>query len=260
VTEAISLIWKLSVLAELAVAARLLLQGLAGQYPALVTACCVLPVKSLLLMYSYYFYNLAVPQDQLRQLGTYLYPLDWGISAWIVFELFSRWTRSYRGIGRFGKYLLVILLAGALLVSVACWHAEWAALVFAHNFRIYYLLNRVVFGALALFTVGTWLFFRSYPVAIAPNVFRHTHIAVVYFVTSAASLLVFTLNGLRVIRTINLLIVVISAACFCAWAILMTRRGEVTPMTQRISVEDKDRIEHLNAELLAFMGNFPKLK
>jgi hypothetical protein len=255
VREAIKLIWEFSILAELAVAVRLLMQGLGGEYPALLTACCILPIKSLLLLFS--FAGL-LTAEQRRQLGRNLEPIEWLLSSWIVFELFSRWTRSYRGIGRFGKFLLAVLLTGALLISVACWRTEWAALVFRENYRIYYILNRIFWATLALFVVGAWLFFRNYPVPVAPNVVRHTHVAVVYFVVSALGLLVFTLNGLKVVAQANLVIVMATAGCFCAWAVLLTREGQIAPPAQRVSVADRERIEKINQDLLVFMGDFRK--
>jgi hypothetical protein len=172
--------------------------------------------------------------------------------------LFSRWSVSYRGIGRFGKFLLAAFLAFALLISVAFWRVEWERLVFEGNFRIYYVLDRIVLATLALFVVLTWLFFRNYPVAIAPNVVRHTYISAIYFVGTALCLLAFTLNGLKVIAWANLGVVIVTAACFGAWAIFLTRKGQVRPPVQQVSLEDRERIERINQELLVFMGNFPK--
>jgi hypothetical protein len=255
VHEAIDLIWKFSVLAGLAVAARLLLQGLAGEYPALLAACCILPVKSVLLMLSY---NHRLPHQQMREAARQLDPIEWIVSAWVVFELFSWWTKSYKGIGRFGKILLTIFLTGAVLVSMTFYHAEWEALVFAGNFKIYYILNRIVWVTLALFVLGTWLFFRNYPVAIAPNVIRHTQISVVYFAVNALSYLTFTLNGLKVVTLINFAIVTCTTGCFFAWAVLLTRKAQARPPQQQVSLEDKTRIEQINQDLLVFMGNFPK--
>jgi hypothetical protein len=254
VREAINLILKLSVVAEVIGAARLLLQGLGGEYPALLTACCVLPIKSLLLLVFKSFST----ASQMREAFEYLAPIEWIVSAWVVFELFSRWTRSYQGIGRFGKLLMVALLALALLVSVAFWHAEWEALVFAQNFRIYYILTRMIWVTLALFVSGTWLFFRNYPVPIAPNVFRHTYIAVIYFVGNALCELAFTLNGLKAVAWANVAIVTVTMGCFSAWAIMLTRKGQVIPEAPRVTPQDRERIDRINRELLVFMGNFPK--
>ncbi len=251
--SAITFIWKLSVLAELSVAVRLLLQGLGGEYPALLTACCILPIKSLLLMFSY-----SGPSNALmRQFWKAAEPIEWVLSAWIVFELFSRWTRSYKGIGRFGKLLLAVLLLGALVLSMAFCPMEWKALVFAGDTRIYYILHRIVWGTLAIFVISTWLFFRNYPVAIAPNVIRHNHVAAVYFALGALSSWAFTLNGLKVIAWVNLSMVAISLACYLAWAIRLTRKGRIPIMPPHVTIEDKARIERVNQELLGFMRRFP---
>jgi hypothetical protein len=255
---AINLIWKLSVLAELGVALRLILQGLGGEYPALAAACCILPIKSVLLMSSFFS---RIPAEQMRYTSMELQPVEWIVSGWVVYELFSRWTRCYRGIGRFGKLLMVFLLVSALLISMAFWPTEWEALVFAYNFRIVYVLNRVIWVTLAVFVVGTWLFFRNYPVSIAPNVIRHTYVSVVYFSVVALSEWVFTLKGLKglaFVGWINLSIVTVSMGCYCAWAFLLTRQGQTVTQMQAVSVEDAQRIERINHELLVFMGDFPK--
>ena len=253
--DAIILVWKFSLLAEAAVAVRLLVQGLAGQYPALMTAMCILPLKSLMLMESLFSKTTVL---QVRALNKFLLPVEWVLYAWIVFELFSLWSKSYVGIGRFGKFLLAALLAGALLLSLLFGFAEWKALVFSHDFRVYYMMDRVIWGTLALFVLGIWQFFRKYPVSIAPNVVRHTHIAVVYFVVGAICLLLFTLNGVKVVAWANIAIVISSASCYCAWAVLLTRRGQVLTPMQQISQQDKERIERINKELLVFMREVPK--
>jgi hypothetical protein len=194
----------------------------------------------------------------MREVATHLNPVEWVVNSWVVFELFSRWSRSYKGIGRFGRLLLAVLLAVGLAISMAFWPMEWKALVFAQNFRVYYILDRVVWVTLALFVLGMWLFFRNYPVVIAPNVTRHAYIALLYFLPNALSYLLFTLYGRAVVAQINLAIVLSTTASFCAWAVLLTRKGQIVPAAQRVSAEDRDRIERINQELLVFMGDFPK--
>lgn len=255
VGDAISIVWKICVLAELAVAGRLLFQGLAGEYPALLTVCSVLPIKSLMLIYLYGHLTRG-QSDLARSMTQDLAPVEWLLYAWVVYELFSRWTRSYKGIGRFGKILLVVLLAGSLLVSAALWQAEWKALVFARDFRIYYILNRIIFGALALFVVGMWWFFRRHPVAVPANVVRHTQISMVYLVGGAVAYLSFTMIGLKAVPVANLALLVITTLSFAAWAALLSRSGQIAPEAQRVSAEDRQRIERINQELLDLMGEF----
>ena len=63
------------------------------------------------------------------------------------------------------------MVSVALVVSLICWPFEWKSLVFAHDFRIYYILNRVLMAAFALFILLVWLFFRNYPSAVVPTSF-----------------------------------------------------------------------------------------
>ena len=85
---------------ELALAARLLLQGLAGAYPALLTSSCVFALRSSLLILS-----LSAHRSTMGQAWRVTEPVIWLLWCWIVLELFAKWTRSYPGIGRFGRYL-----------------------------------------------------------------------------------------------------------------------------------------------------------
>jgi hypothetical protein len=252
VREAIIIIWRLSVLAELILAARLLLQGLGGVYPALLTASCVFAFRSSLLILS------VTHSRPMREVWKVTQPVDLLLCCWIVFELFSKWTRSYPGIGRFGRFLLGALILVAVLISLVWCPFEWKSLVFDDALRIYYILDRVVSLALAVFMLSVWLFFRNYPAAVAPNVVRHTHVTVIYFAISGLNVLAFTLNGLKVGALVNLSIVAVTVGCFGAWAFLLTRKGEDRASLPTVSPEDAIRIEKVNQELLILMKNFPK--
>jgi len=254
---AINLIWKISVGAELVLAFRLLVQGLAGEYPALFTACLVFPIKSLLLMASYWS---TMSPPQARQISQNLGVFDGLLGAWIVYELFSRWTANYKGIGRFGKGLLVVLVLVSIGISLLTSRQEWKSLDFVSDFRIYIILHRILFTVLGLFVLGMWLFFRKFPVAMAPNIVRHTHLAIVYFVGNALAELAYTIGGGGRVFTerANLAIVSITALSFGAWAVLLTKRGQIRPPVQVVSSDDRARIQRLNDELLGLMGGISK--
>jgi hypothetical protein len=260
VREAINIIWRLSVATELILSVRLLLQGLGGIYPALLGASSIFALRSTLLILS-----VSHSRSMMRESWKMTEPLGWLLSAWIVLELFSKWTGSYRGIGRFGRFLFGALISIALLVSLILFPFEWKALFFAHDFRIYYILTRVLMTTLALFTLLVWLFFRNYPAAVAPNVVRHTRITATFFAVNALSYLALTLNGSRIVALVNLstvalvnlAMVVVSAGCFSAWAILLTRKGEERELIPAMPPEDIARIERVNQELLGLMRNFP---
>jgi hypothetical protein len=252
VGEAINIIWRLSVATELILVARLLFQGLGGVYPALLAGSCIFALRSALLILM-----LSDLASRTREAWRITEPLVWILWSWIVLELFSKWTRSYPGIGRFGRYLFGALITAALLISLIGWSFEWKALVFAHDFRIYYILNRVLMATLALFTLLMWLFFRNYPAAVAPNAVRHTHITLAYLGTNALSQLAFTLNGLKVNAAVNLLLVVATFACFSTWAVFLTRKGEERDLVPVMEPEEVARIEQVNRELLGLMKKLP---
>lgn len=253
---AINLIWKISVATEMALAIRLLWQGLAGEYPALFTACVVLPVKSILLMLSYWSLDVRYARQIAQNLGA----LDGLIGAWIVYELFSRWTTSYKGIGRFGNLLLAALVIGSVALSSVTYSQEWKALDFVTDFRIYFILHRLVFTVLGMFVAGMWLFFRCFPVAMPPNVVRHTYIAMFYFVANAAAEFLYNMIGHNFTEWTNVAIVCTTTLSFGAWAVLLNKRGEVMPPQQVVSLEDRDRVQRINDDLLDLMGGISKPK
>jgi hypothetical protein len=248
VREAITIIWKLSVLAELAVAIRLLLQGLGGCYPALLAASLVLPVKSTLLMVS--------RSAQYRGVWKLMAPLEWILTALIVFELFSWWTRSYPGIGRFGRLLLAGLLVLSIGISLLYYPAEWRALIFARDLQIYSYLQRFTVTTLGLFLIGTMFFFRSYPAPIPPNVVRASRILAGYLVALTLADLSWNFFGGRFVAYSNLGIVSTTLAAFLSWAVFLTRKGQLPAQIKPVSSVEKERIERINEELLSFMKHF----
>jgi len=263
VLEAITIVWRLAVAAELILAVRLLFQGLGRVYPALLTGTCVFAMQGLLFMLSRHHANPLGTVDTLEaararaawfQAEKMTDPLVWVLWFWIVLELFSKWTRAYRGIGRFGQFFLGTLIFIALMISLISCRIEWRDLVFLHDTRIYYVLTRVFMATLALFTLSVWLFFRNYPAPVAPNVVRHTHITTIYLSATALSWL---MHNLYRIGWGNLSIVVLAVGSFSAWAILLTRKGEEVESIPAMSPEDIARIERLNQELLGLMKRLP---
>lgn len=235
-------------------AVRLVTQGLGGIYPALLAGSCVFAFRSSLLILSVHHSH---SQSTMEWIWKLTEPLVWFVWGWIVFELFAKWTRSYQGIGRFGRYLFSTLVAVALLVSLICWPFEWRALVFTHDFRIYYIVNRVLMATFTIFTLLVWLFFRNYPAAVAPNVVRHSQITTIYLAVTSLSQLAFTLNGMPVNAVVNLSLVLASVGSFAAWAVLLTRAGEQRDLLPALAPEEILKIERVNRELLVLMKNFP---
>lgn len=241
--KAISTVWELSVIAELAVAIRLLWQGLGGLYPALLTASLVFPIKSVLLMESSHF----------RAVWKVLVPIDWVFNAWIVFELFSWWTRSYPGIKRFGNILLAVLLGASAGISLLFWPSEWKALDFARELQTYAYFQRFAAGALLLFLSGTLFFFRNYPAPVPPNVVRASRIMIGYLLGLTTFDLVWNFAREPIKAYCNLGIVATTFTAFLAWATFLTAEGQAPVQMKPPTAEEKDRIDRINEELLDFM-------
>ncbi len=252
--DAINIIWRLAVLAELILAARLYVQGLWRDYLALFAGSTSFALQGCLFMWSVHHVYSKSPMQIAWKITE---PLVWVLWSWIVLELFSKWTRSYRGIGRFGRILFGVCIVVALLVSLAAWPYEWKALVLRHDFRIYYIISRVIMATLALFTLMVWLFFRNYPTPVAPNVVRHTVVTLVYLGANTLGWLTDTLSGTRLTALVNLSTVVFAVGCSSAWAILLTRKGEAKESVPILAPEEIAKIERINRELLVFMRQLP---
>lgn len=241
--EAIITVWKLSVIAELAVAVRLLWQGLGGRYPALLTASLVFPIKSIFLIESSHFH----------MVWKQLVPIDWIFNAWIVFELFSWWTRSYPGIKRFGNVLLVVLLVASVGLSLLFWPSELQALGFAKELKVYAYFQRFAAGAFLIFLSGTMFFFRNYPAPVPSNVVRTSRIMICYLLGLTIMDLVWNFADAQIQAYCNLGIVATTFAAFLAWATFLTAEGQIPVQMKLPTPEEKYRIDRINEELLDFM-------
>lgn len=248
--EAIQIVWKISVLTELALAIRLFAAGLAGTYPALQTASIAFAVKSAILIA---LYAHAYPRPQMREVSTDLGILEALVVAWIVYEIFSSWTKRYRGIGAFGKTIFLFVLLSSFGLSLLTWGAEIDNSSYAGVFRYYYVGHRVVLTVCALFLIGMRLFFRTYPALVPPNVQRYTNVALFYFGTNALAELIFTLTRTTYVTGVNLAIVSATTVSFAAWALLLDRVGGTEPVREGISTGRFLKTEQLNDELLGVM-------
>jgi len=251
VRGAIYYVWKVSIAAELALAVRLLYQGLAGRYPALFSASVVLPIKSLVLLNSYL---LRLNQIQIKQLSENLGLLDLVFAVWIVYEVFSCWYSKYTGIGTLGKTLFAVIIAASIAVSVLFWSNEWQALDFVRDFRFYYILHRTMLLTPGLILIGMWLFFRMFPVQNPPNVMRYAVGATFYLLSGGIAELIFTLWGLKYMTEVNLAIVSITTVTFALWALVLNKAGEVVPQEKPRRPERYERTERLNQDLLDLMN------
>lgn len=252
-TAVINTIWRLAIAAELLLALRLLQQRLVGVYPALFTGSLFFAVQGGLLMLV-----VSSGQPAMETAWKLTEPVIWLLWAWVVLDLFSKWSGSYKGIGRFGRYLFLALVSTALLVSLIGWPYEWRALVTTGDNRIYLILNRILFATLALFTVLVWLFFQNYPTPVTTNLLRHTYITMAYLSLLALGNWAFTLSGTKLTPVVNLSIVASAALCFGAWAVLLTRKGEAKESIPPMDPQEVEKIKRLNRELLILMRELPE--
>jgi hypothetical protein len=252
-TAVIKVIWQLAIAAQLVLAVRLAQQRLVGVYQALFGQSCLFAAQNVLLMLS-----ISDNRSTMRATWQVTEPIVWLCWVWLVLDLFSKWSRSYKGIGRFGRYLFVALVSAAFLVSLIGWPYEWRALVTTGDNRVYLIFNRILFATLALFTVSVWVFFHNYPTPVTKNLVRHTYITIAYLCSLAFGNWAFTLSGTRLTLFVNVSIVLSAALCFGAWAVLLTRKGEARESIPYMDPNEIEKIVRLNRELLILMRELPE--
>jgi len=114
----------------------------------------------------------------------------------VVLELFHRICDHYPGIGRFGRTLVLLLVAAAAVCTLATVFPELRAGEWRGSLlQIVVLFRRLTSTAFAFFLVATAVFFVRFPTALRRNVIRHRRLLALYFTVSACSYMTFILKG-----------------------------------------------------------------
>lgn len=169
----------------------------------------------------------------------------------MALELFRLVCKHYPGIGGFGRTLVFALTILAIIGSTLTAGPEIAVIERQRSvIDLVVAFQRFTSTALALFLVGTALFFVRFPTAFRRNVLVHGCLLAVFFVTSSCSDLAFVFMGMRAARDLSAFMLSAAAACFLAWTFLLTRTGERKPLLSAKDVDEIERVERWNRELL----------
>ena len=176
-------------------------------------------------------------------------PMLWVFYILVVLELYSLVLKNYSGIYSLGRWTLY----GALLFSVA---VSLVTLILSWGNEKYWLLfwcttvERGVVFSLVIFLLLILLFLSQYPVALNRNILVHSVVYTVFFLGISMTILIRNVVGHELMRTLNNVVLALSAACYLAWIFFLTRAGESRVMTLRHSwtSDDEQRlIEQLNS-------------
>ena len=153
-------------------------------------------------------------------------PVAWVLYVLIVVEVYTLALRSFTGILALTKWVLVAVVAAALVVSLLSLVPDVNS---PHPFPIVQLATaagRALCTSLALFLLGAALFFIAYPIPLSRNTIIHSAVCSVYFLTLAAAYFVHNVVGPESWPVVNLTLVAITAATFLAWILLLKPEGE----------------------------------
>jgi hypothetical protein len=246
-------LWGSSALACLVLSAQLFSRGLCRRYPALMAFSVLLPAQSIV-QYAVRddprsFSIMWVCFEPLVQLSFLLLALEW----------YGRTCEQYPGIGRFGDIMkrwgMMAGMAGVSLV-VFVMATFWVRLEdsLLHRLIQALILSRFWILTGSCIAVLIWRrLWRRYPRPMPQNLARYGNVlAVLLGVFSLAWLHSYHFSSSATVRAlVNATSQATVVACCVAWAVGLTKRGEVAPEFRRATreevIEAQNRLqEHLD--------------
>ena len=188
-------------------------------------------------------------------------PLMWLFYVLIVLELYSLVLHNYKGLQTVGRWVFLIAITLAVLISAASVLPTWqskgdkAAMIF-----YYALIGRGIMFSLVLFILLILFFLSWYPISLSRNLVIHALVCNVYLISHSMGYLVRNVKGTTAAQAVNLAHLTITILCWSAWGLLFTRKGEATKMVVRRewSAEEEKRLVQqltaINSSLLRATG------
>ena len=239
-------LWKASIGLEAVLCVRLAGSGLLRSYPYFFGYIAALAAESILLIVA----------DQSRDLYQQVYlvtrivllPIE--IAA--VLEIFNRWSDSFRGIGKFGKQLLLVLLvlaAGVCLSTVPIDRSlpgGWVLPVYVMT-----VANRAVQTGLAAFLILMLIFYTKFGGPVARNLKLHTWAMTAFVVANSLGyfLIASSFNEIG-----NVVLQAISTGSLIFWIAALTSSGQTPPETPK-NPEAWAEAEAMNRQLMEFASS-----
>jgi hypothetical protein len=176
----------------------------------------------------------------------------------VVYELYSLVLKQYRGIYSVGRRFF---FAGVAISSVAANVLVMAttATVLGGGQRMLYpysLVERSIFGALAIFLFLLLVLVTWFPVPLSRNLLIHATIYTAYFFINNVFVMIWQLAGKKVVALTNDVRLLTAIVCYASWVFLLSRSGEERTASLslgRSEVEERrllDQLKSLNSTLL----------
>ncbi len=233
---------------------KLLQTKLARSYRAFFAFCWFHVLQSGLVV------SIGVTSDWYFKFWAVSLPVFWAICILSVHELCDLVLDRYRGLrtaGRWGMYAAVVIAAAISILTLL------PKLKTAQQSRILpylYRADRGVTLGLALFLLVMMFLLSRFPVKPNRNVIVHAAVYTLFFLGSAAVVLIRTFWGTRTPAAVDIAWSALQGVSAWCWFLLLSKRGEETQMNvPRYTAEQEERIllklESLNATLLKVSHN-----
>jgi hypothetical protein len=172
-------------------------------------------------------------------------PIVLGMEIAAVLAIFGRWTESYPGIGKFGRSLVVVLMAISIGVAVSTLPVAWSADGWSVVFQLITIANRATNLCLGVFLLLTLGFFYKFGGPVASNLRRHTWAMTAYVMANMVSYFVMSNH---MFKLSSLLFPAVSLAAITYWIFAFRQAGEQQPAVTG-NRHEWDTVEALNVQL-----------
>ncbi len=171
-------------------------------------------------------------------------PVLWVLATLVVLELYFCVLDHWIGIRSIGMYALTASLVFSAIVSVVVLSkgSETPALLFWSA-----TIERTVRLSLLIQEPLMLTFFSRYPLVLKRNVVVHGIVWWIFFLTDSLPSLIGSFINHGTVLQINNVVLVISSACLVAWALLLTREGEIRKVPLHRTLKSQVYLPAINA-------------
>jgi hypothetical protein len=236
-------LWRISTGLEVVLCIRLAASGLWRSYPYFFAYIAALLTESTIMM-------LLDHSKVLYKIWVVTRTILLAVETAAVLEIFNRWSDSFQGIGKFGKQLLLVLLALATGLCLSTVPINWSTSGWVLATYLMTVANRAVQTGLAAFLILMLSFYTKFGGPVASNLKRHTWAMTAFVVATAVGYFLVTSKNYGMGQ---ILMQAISTGALVFWVMALGRSGEVPPETPR-NPEAWAEAEAFNRQLIDFAG------
>jgi hypothetical protein len=189
-------------------------------------------------------------------------PVLWLSYILVVYELYSLVLKHYQGIYSVGRrFFFAGVAISSVVASVLVMATTATALGGRHRILYpYVLVERSIFGALAIFLFLLLVLVTWFPVPLSRNLLIHATIYTGFFFINNVFVMIWQLAGNKVVVFTSDVRLLTAIVCYASWVFLLSRSGEQRTASLslgRSEVEERrllGQLQSLNSTLLRTAG------